>query len=297
MDDQRIAGFEYRRVPCGDVTLNVAMAGQGPPVVLLHGFPETHLAWREVAPRLARRHRVICPDLRGYGDSDKPPGDAGHERYSKRTMARDVVALMKSLEIPRFSAVGHDRGGLVAFRTALDHPQTVERLAILDILPAADMWSSLTGVAGVFAFHLYFLAQPPDFPERVIAASPKTFFGHFLDAWTKVKGAIPPEVRARYLATCAAPAAIHAVCEDYRASAYVDPAHDDNDRREGRRLGVPLLAMWQDPGDQPLPFDPAKIWGAWAPRLETAVLACGHFLPEERPADVAGALERFLTKA
>jgi pimeloyl-ACP methyl ester carboxylesterase len=127
VDDQKIPGFEYRRVACEDVTLNVALGGQGPPVLLLHGFPETHLAWREVAPKLARRHRVVCPDLRGYGDSDKPPGDPGHERYSKRTMARDVVALMRSLDCAHFSVVGHDRGALVAFRAALDHPIIVQR--------------------------------------------------------------------------------------------------------------------------------------------------------------------------
>jgi pimeloyl-ACP methyl ester carboxylesterase len=149
-------------------------------------------------------------------------------------------------------------------------------------------------VAGVFAFHLYFLAQQPPLPERLIAAAPQTFFGHFLDAWTKMSGAIPPIVRERYLAACAAPEAIHAICEDYRASAFVDPAHDEKDRREGRRLDMPVLAMWQDPGEQRLPFDPAEIWGTWAATLKTAILACGHFLPEERPSEVAAALETFL---
>jgi pimeloyl-ACP methyl ester carboxylesterase len=294
MADLRMPGFEYRGVNCNEVTLNVAVAGHGPPLLLLHGFPETHLAWREVAPRLARQHRVVCPDLRGYGDSDKPRGDPRHDQYSKRTMARDVISLMTKLGASRFSVVGHDRGGLVAFRAALDQPRAVERLAVLDVIPAADMWQSLAGVAGVFAFHLYFLAQQADFPERLIAASPDTFFGQFLDAWTKVEGAIPAPVRRRYLDACGTAQAIHAVCEDYRASAFVDPAQDEEDRRAGRRLNMPVLAMWQDPGEQTLPFDPRKIWGSWASNLQTKVLPCGHFLPEEQPAEVAEALESFL---
>jgi len=294
MADLRIAGFEYRGVSCNGITLNVAVAGHGPPLLLLHGFPETHLAWREVAPRLARQHRVVCPDLRGYGASEKPRGDARHEHYSKRTLARDVLALMTNLGASRFSAVGHDRGALVAFRAALDHPEAVERLAVLDVIPTVDMWQSLTGVAGVFAFQLYFLAQQADLPERLIAASPDTFFGHFLDAWTKVAGAIPAPVRRHYLDACASAAATHAICEDYRASAFVDPGHDEEDRRAGRRLNLPVLALWQDPGEQPLPFDPRQIWASWASNLQTNVLPCGHFLPEEKPAQVAEALERFL---
>src|SRR5437868_9506444 len=163
-----IAGFEYRRVAGAGASLNVAVAGQGPPVVLLHGFPETHLAWREVAPRLARRYRVACPDLRGYGDSEKPPSDEGHLAYSKRTMAADVRAMMKNLGAERFSVVGHDRGGLVAFRAALDHVEAIERVVVMDVLPTVDTWASLAGPAGIFAFHLYLLAQPTALPERLI---------------------------------------------------------------------------------------------------------------------------------
>jgi haloacetate dehalogenase len=294
MADLRLPGFEYRGVSCNDVMLNVAVGGKGPPLLLLHGFPETHLAWREVAPALARHHRVVCPDLRGYGESDKPPGDSRHEQYSKRTMARDMLSLMTTLGASRFSAVGHDRGGLVAFRAAMDQPQAVERVAILDVIPAADMWQALAGVGGVFAFHLYFLAQQADLPERLIAASPDTFFGHFLDGWTKVPGAIPAHVRRHYLDACKTAEATHAVCEDYRASAFVDPGHDQEDRRAGRRLNMPTLAMWQDPGEQTLPFDPRKIWEGWASNLQTKIVPCGHFLPEEQPREVVEALESFL---
>jgi haloacetate dehalogenase len=294
MPELRIPEFAYQNISCNDVTLNAAVAGQGPPLLLLHGFPETHLAWRKIAPGLARHHRVVCPDLRGYGDSDKPRGDAGHDQYSKRTMARDVLSLMASLGFSRFSAVGHDRGALVAFRAALDHPEAVERLAVLDVIPTVDMWQSLTGVAGVFASHLYFLAQQADLPERLIAADPDLFFGHFLDAWSKVTGAISAPVRRHYLDACANAAATHAICEDYRAGAFVDPAHDEEARRAGRRLSMPVLAMWQDPGEQKLPFEPKKVWEGWASSLQTKVLRCGHFLPEEQPEEVAAALESFL---
>jgi haloacetate dehalogenase len=290
----RIPGFEYQRIPGADgVTLNVATAGDGEAVLLLHGFPETHLAWRHLGPRLARRWRVVCPDLRGYGESDRP-AEPRQVAYAKRTMAADAVALMERLGHRRFSIVGHDRGALVAFRAGLDHPERVERLAVMDVLPAADMWDALAGPGGVFAFHLYFLAQESDLPERMIAADPDTFFGHFLDRWVAVRGAIPPAVREVYLASFRRPEAIHAVCEDYRASAFVDPGHDRADRRAGRRLEMPVLALWQDPGGRQLPFDPRAIWQSWAPRLETAALACGHFLPEERPDEVAAAIERHL---
>jgi haloacetate dehalogenase len=290
----RIPGFEYRRLNGDGVSLNVAIGGSGPPVLLLHGFPETHLAWRKIAPRLALGHRVVCPDLRGYGQSDKPAGDPEHQGYSKRALAGDAVALMRALGHDRFAVVGHDRGALVGFRAALDRPEAVSRLAVMDVLPAGDMWRSLGGTSGVFAFHLYLLAQPAPFPERLVGADPDAFFGHFLDGWTRVPGAISPDVRAAYLQASRDPAAIHAVCEDYRASAFVDPPQEEEDRRARRRLTMPVLAMWQDPGERRLPFDPKEIWGSWADRLETAVLPCGHFLPEERPAEVAAALEKFL---
>jgi len=279
-----ISGFGYERVPVGDVRLGVAHGGAGPPVVLLHGFPQTHLAWRHVATSLARDHRVICPDLRGYGGSDKPPGD-----YSKRRLAADVVALARALGHDRFALAGHDRGALVAFRAALDHPEAISHLAVLDVIPVVDLWASLTGTAGVFAFHLFLLAHPPPLPERLLAAAPSAFFGHFLDVWARDPAAIPPEVRAAYLAAASAPEAIAAVCADYRASATIDAEHDEADRADGRRLTMPVAALWQRPAVE-LPFDPAAVWASWAPDLRTHVLDCGHFLPEERPEEVVEAL-------
>jgi haloacetate dehalogenase len=284
----QIPGFDLRDVPLAPGRLRVATGGAGPPVLLLHGFPQTHIAWRAVAPLLAERFRVVCPDLPGYGAS------APAASYAKRTTAATMVELMRELGHERFAVVGHDRGALVAFRAALDHPDIVERVAVLDVIPTVDMWSALRGPAGVFAFHLYLLAHPTDLPERMIAADPDTFFGHFLDIWTRHPTAIPADVRAAYLAACRTPEAVHAICEDYRASATVDVEHDTADQQAGRRIGVPVLAMWQDPGERTLPFDPAAVWSSWAPDLHTRVLPGGHFLPEDCPEEVAAAVTGLL---
>ncbi|MGA6204602.1 alpha/beta fold hydrolase [Nocardia testacea] len=290
----RIPGFDYERIPVGDVRLNVATAGSGPPIALLHGFPQTHLAWRHVATDLAQDHQVVCPDLRGYGDSDKPADERDGRTYAKRAMAEDVVELMRSLGHSRFAVAGHDRGGLVAFRAGLDHPAAISHLAILDVLPAASMWDTLRGTAGVFAFHLYLLAQPGDIAERMIRAVPDLFFGHFFDTWLRESAAIPADIRAEYLSAASAHDAIAAVCADYRASASVDNAHDEADRARGRRLEMPVTALWQDPGEMVLPFDPAAIWSEWATDLRTATMECGHFLPEEQPGTIIAALRELI---
>src|SRR3954454_2556673 len=185
-----IPGFDYRHIEVADgVALNVAVGGSGPPIVLLHGFPQTHLMWRHVAADLAADHTVICPDLRGYGASDKP-ADTGGLTYAKRTMAADVVALARALGHERFALAGHDRGALVAFRAGLDHPAAVTHLACLDVLPTLDMWQVLHGTSAAVGFHLYLMAQPPGLPEQMIAAAADTFFGHFLDLWTQHPDAI-----------------------------------------------------------------------------------------------------------
>ena len=221
-----IPGFDLLTVQVAGSTVNVACGGDGPPVLLLHGFPQTHVAWRDVAPELAADYRVVCPDLPGYGASDRPAGDDDPRQYARRTTAETMVALMRTLGHERFSVVGHDRGALVAFRTALDHPEVVDHLGVLDVIPTVDMWAALTGVGGVFAFHLYLLAQPTDLPERMVGADPDAFFGHFLTAWTKEPGAISDDVRDAYLRAARRLEAIHAVCQDYRASAFLDGDHD-----------------------------------------------------------------------
>ncbi|MEU8323813.1 alpha/beta hydrolase [Nonomuraea sp. NPDC048881] len=288
-----IPGFDEHLIKVDGLDLHVASGGEGPPLLLLHGFPQTHLAWRDVAPALAHRFRVICPDLPGYGASAKPEG--GHEHYAKRVTAATVVALMRQLGHERFSLVGHDRGALVAFRAALDHPDAVAHLGVIDVIPTVDMWESLAGVGGVFGFHLYFLAQLNDLPERMIGADPDAFFGHFLDSWAAA-GTFDAEVREAYLAATRNPETIHAICQDYRASAFVDAAHDGEDRRVGRRIKAPTLAIWQDPGDMVLPFDPSAIWHRWAPDVRTLMLPGGHFLPETQPDAVAEAISALLRR-
>jgi haloacetate dehalogenase len=284
----RIDGFRYERMAGAGAELHVATSGSGPPVVLLHGFPQHHLAWRHVAPRLAESHRVICMDLRGYGASERPA--AGPEGYSKRAMAADVIAVLDRLGEMTATIVGHDRGGLVAFRAALDHPARVVRLGVVGVIPTLDLWDAMTGAVAVHGAHLFFLAQPSDFPERVILADPDTFFGHFLTTWRTRPGTLPDEVRDAYLQALRSPEAIRAICDDHRASAFIDPDHDAADRAAGVRLTMPVLAAWEDPGDIPLPFDPAQIWARWAPRLTTRMLPGGYFLPEDCPNDLVAAI-------
>jgi haloacetate dehalogenase len=279
--------FDYQRVPATDgVSLNVAVAGTGDPVVLLHGFPQTHLMWRHVAADLATDHTVICPDLRGYGDSDKPAGP-----YSKRAMAADVVAVAEALGHPRFALAGHDRGALVAIRAGLDHPEAVTRLASLDVLPTLDMWEVLHGVSASVAFHLYLMAQPPGLPEAMIAGAPDAFFGYFLDLWARDPDAIPPDVRAEYLR--ASREAIPSIVADYRASATVDIEDDAASRAAGEVLRMPVTVLQQDWGAT-LGFDAAALWRPWAPDLTHVTVSCGHFMAEEAPAEVIKHLRAML---
>ncbi|MET8160636.1 alpha/beta fold hydrolase [Sphaerisporangium sp. NPDC005289] len=288
-----ISGFDYQRVPVADgVHLNVAVGGSGSPVVLLHGFPQTHLMWRHVAADLAAGHTVICPDLRGYGASDKP-AETGPAVYAKRTMAADIVALARALGHERFALAGHDRGALVAFRAGLDHPQAITHLACLDVLPTLDMWEAMHGVGAAVGFHLYLMSQPPGLPERMIAGAADAFFGHFLDIWAGDPGAIPAEVRAAYLE--ASRGAVDSIVADYRASAGIDVAHDQADRDAGHRLGMPVAVLQQDWGAA-LGFDAAALWGAWAADLRHSTVGWGHFMAEEAPAGVAGALRDLLLR-
>ncbi|HEY4465991.1 MAG TPA: alpha/beta hydrolase [Streptosporangiaceae bacterium] len=287
-----ITGFDYQRVPVADgVSLNVAVGGTGRPIVLLHGFPQTHLMWRHVAADLAAGHTVICPDLRGYGASDKPAASGG-AAYAKRTMAADIVALARALGHERFALAGHDRGALVAFRAGLDHPATVTHLACLDVLPTLDMWEAMHGVSAAVGFHLYLMAQPPGLPEEMIAGRPDAFFGHFLDVWAGDPDAIPPGIRAAYLD--ASRAAIPSIVADYRASAGIDAEHDQADRDAGHQLGMPVTVLQQDWGAA-LGFDAAARWRAWAPGVRHTTVSWGHFMAEEAPADVAKALRDLLS--
>lgn len=289
----RIPAFDYRRVPVADgVSLNAAVGGTGSPLVLLHGFPQTHLMWRDVAAELAAEHTVICPDLRGYGASDKPV-EGDRDTYSKRTMAADIVALAGALGHERFALAGHDRGALVAFRAALDHPGTITHLASLDVLPTLDMWDVLHGERAAVAFHLYLMAQPPGLPEQLISAAPDAFFGYFLDLWAKDPNAVPPEIRTAYLDACRD--AVPSIVADYRASAGIDLEHDQADREAGVRLAMPVTVLQQNWGAA-LGFDAESRWRAWAEDLRHHLVDDGHFMAEEAPGNVARILRELLAR-
>ncbi|WP_033217146.1 alpha/beta fold hydrolase [Kitasatospora phosalacinea] len=288
-----VPGFEDVRLPGADgVEVAASVGGSGSPVVLLHGFPQTRLMWRHVAARLAAEHTVICPDLRGYGASDKPAATAP-EVYSKRAMAADVVALAAALGHERFALVGHDRGALVAFRAGLDHPGAVTRLGILDVVPTLDMWDVLHGTSAAVGYHLYLMAQPPGLPETMIANSADAFFGSFLDAWANDPAALPPEVRAEYLRASAA--AVPSIVADYRASAGVDVLHDRADLDAGSRLAMPVTVVQQDWGAR-LGYDAAGVWRAWAPDLDHRLTRAGHFMAEEAPDEITAVVRDLLAR-
>ncbi|MEU2351026.1 alpha/beta hydrolase [Modestobacter sp. NPDC049651] len=292
MTPPTITGFTQQRVDVADgVALHVAVGGSGSPVVLLHGFPQTHLMWRHVAADLAADHTVICPDLRGYGASDKPADDG--QAYSKRTMAADVVAAARALGHERFALAGHDRGALVAIRTGLDHPDAVTHLLSLDVLTNLDTWDVLSGLSASVAWHLYLMAQPAGLPEQLIGGAPDAFFGHFLDVWAHDPAAVPADVRAAYLAACRD--AVPSIVADYRASATVDVAHDRADRAAGARLRMPVTVLQQDWGPE-LSSGAAAMWAAWADDLEHRTVTAGHFMAEEAPAEVVEALRELLAR-
>ncbi|GAA3882807.1 alpha/beta hydrolase [Leifsonia kafniensis] len=288
-----LPGFDYHQIPVADgVALNVAVAGSGPAIVLLHGFPETHLMWRHVAADLVNDYTVICPDLRGYGASDKPE-ESGENTYSKRTMAADIVEVARSLGHESFALAGHDRGALVAIRAGLDHPGTVTHLLSLDVLPTLDMWDILHGVDAKVAWHLYLMAQPRGVAEPMIQATADTFFASFIDDWLSNPDAIPAEYRAEYLR--ASREAVPSIVADYRASAGIDLSHDRDDRASGRTLGMPVTVIQQDWGVE-LGFDAAGLWRAWAPNLDHRTLTAGHFMAEEAPTEIITAIRELLAR-
>ncbi|PZS31091.1 MAG: alpha/beta hydrolase [Pseudonocardiales bacterium] len=293
MTEPIIHGFDYQTLSGSDgVTLTAAVGGNGSPVVLLHGFPQTHLMWRNVATKLADRHTVICPDLRGYGNSDKPAATSA-DTYSKRTMGADIVAAAAELGFDTFAVIGHDRGALVAIRMGLDHPRTVTHVGTLDVLPTLDMWDILHGVDAAVGWHLYLMAQPPGLPEQMIAATANRFFGSFLDAWGADEQAIPADVREHYLRASAA--AVDSIVADYRASAGIDLEHDRADRAAGHTLRMPVTAVQQDWGSQ-LGFDGAALWRTWCDDLDHRLVKHGHFMAEEAPDEITAIIDDLLPR-
>jgi len=268
----------------------VRHGGSGPPLLLLHGHPQTHVMWHAVAPKLAQEFTVVAADLRGYGESSKPPTTTDHEPYSKRAMARDQVEVMEQLGFERFSVAGHDRGGRCAYRLALDHPDRVENLAVLDIVPTAEMWRRADKEFGMVNWHWFFLAQPFDLPERVIAADPGAYY------YRNGRDRFHPDALADYLLCVRNPETIHGMCEDYRAGATYDQEADEADRGR-RRIQCPVLVLWAGRDELGRWFDVLGVWRTWADGDVTGrALDCGHFLAEERPEEVTAELLAFFRR-
>jgi haloacetate dehalogenase len=281
-------GFTLDHVEVGDVVLRVRHGGSGPAVLLLHGHPRTHTTWHRVAPLLADAHTVVCPDLRGYGESSKPPTTPDHEPYSKRAMARDCVALMRSLGHERFAVVGHDRGAYVALRTALDHAEAVERLVVMDAVPIGEALARCDATFAASWWHWFFFGQTAKPAERVISADPEAWYRPDRDLMGE-------ENYADYLRAIHNPATVHAMVEDYRAGLGLDRAHDDEDVRSGRKLSCPVLVVWATKDDmEDLYGDPLSVWRAWADDLEGARLESGHHIAEEAPEALVAELRVFL---
>ncbi|HEX7983007.1 MAG TPA: alpha/beta hydrolase [Duganella sp.] len=275
--------FQRSRVEVGGVTINLRHGGSGPPLLLLHGFPQTHLIWRGVADRLAREFTLVMPDLRGYGDSSKPPGDADHGNYSKRRMALDMVELMRALGMPRFHLCGHDRGGRVAHRLALDHPEAVERLMLIDISPTETMYAATDRRFATLYYHWFMLIQPAPLPETLIGNSARFYLEQTLGGWGS-QGApwMDDAVRDEYARCFCAPEAIHAACEDYRAAAGIDLEHDAQD--SWKRIAAPTRVVWGSDGVVGRLFEPLADWQRkCALPVTGCVLPAGHFIPEQVP--------------
>lgn len=290
-------GFASRRVRTSGAEIFLRTAGDGPPVLLIHGYPQSHVTWHRLAPLLASGFRVVCPDLRGYGASDGPAADATHAAYSKRAMARDMVEVMQALGAERFAVVGHDRGGRVAYRLALDHPARVTALALLDIVPTIETWDATDMARALSSFHWQFLAQPEPLPERLIGHEPDFFLDWLLGSWAAPGFGFDPAALEAYRAAFRNPSVIHATCEDYRAGATVDRATDDEDRTRGRRIECPVLVLWGDAGRPRKRQDVVEIWKRWAGDAHGRSLDCGHFLPEEKPDETAAELVSFFAEA
>ena len=284
-------GFASCRVATPGAEIHCEFGGSGPPLLLLHGYPQTHAMWHRIAPRLAERWTVVCSDLTGYGDSSKPDSGAGHVNYSKRAMAAAQVQLMQALGFPRFRLAGHDRGGRVAHRLCLDHPHAVESVAMLDISPTRIMYGRTDQAFATAYYHWFFLIQPFDLPERLIGADPVYYLRRKLAGWSSGLENFDPRALAEYERCFADPATVHATCEDYRAAATIDLEHDAADA--GARIACPLLALWGTKGVVNRLFDPIADWGSVARDVRGRALPSGHFLAEEAPKETLAELLAF----
>jgi haloacetate dehalogenase len=292
--DPGIPGFEYATVEVGPTSYRPGVAGEGPAVLLLHGFPQTHYCWHRVAPELAAGHRVVVCDLKGYGESRSAPGGELGQGYSKREMAGELVELMAQLGLDRFAVVGHDRGGRAAYRMALDHPDTVERLGLLNIVPTVDQFDSMTGDAALEYWPFILLAQPQPFAERLLTASAEYVVRHVLDSWSATPEAISPEAEDRYLRAFT-PDAIAGICAEYRAAFHIDRPMDADDRDRGHKISCPVLVHWGAEEDTS-PDGSLPVLRRWADDVRGSAVPGGHFVPEEAPEELLASLRAFLSE-
>ena len=288
--------FKAIDIDTGETRIFARFFGSGPPILLLHGFPQTHLMWRSVAPILARRFTVVCADLRGYGQSGCPSSTPDHAAYSKRAMARDMVLVMQQLGFARFSVAGHDRGGRVAYRMAIDDPGSVERLAVLDVLPTATVWERADARFALAYWPWSLISQAEPLPERILTLASEAIVDNAAETWGS-SSAFPAEVRAAYAAVLQDSAHAHAICEEYRAAATLDRDHDEANLRDRRRVACPILVLWSARGALGTWYaaegGPLALWRAWGDDVRGRAFDAGHFFPEEAPAETAGALEQF----
>jgi len=284
-------GFERKTIETANATIHLVKGGRGAPVLLLHGYPQTHVMWHKIAPRLAEDFSLVIPDLRGYGDSSKPPDGENHFGYSKRATAQDQVDVMTQLGFKQFAVVGHDRGGRVAHRLALDHAERVTKLAVLDIVPTYTLYHNVNKEFATAYYHWFFLIQAAPFPETLIGNDPEFYLNSLLGR-LKPK-AITPEAFAEYLRCFRDPATVHATCEDYRAAASIDLVHDEADM--DRKVACPVLALWAEKGVMHRMYDVVAAWRERAVNVRGKPLPSGHFLPEEAPEETLAELRAFLS--
>jgi haloacetate dehalogenase len=291
-----LPGFEYQRVDVAGVTVNCAVggSGRGEPVLLLHGYPENHLMWHQVAPALARDHTVVLADLRGYGDSGKPVPDAAGEVYSKRSMARDQVGLMRQLGFTAFQLVGHDRGARVSHRLVLDHPDAVTRLAVLDIVPTRHILHHVTRTMAMAYYHWFFLPVGNGIPEHMIGADPEFWIRSIVGPLLGPGASLDKAVMDDYIRCFTDPRTVAGSCADYRSAASTDLEHDDETFAAGQRIGCPVLVLWGAQGFVGREYEPLTVWREYAADVRGHAMPTGHFLPEEAPGLVTAALRDFL---
>lgn len=285
-------GFTLTTIDAGDVAIRARIGGEGPPVLLLHGNPQTHVMWHKVGPALSRHFTVVATDLTGYGMSTKPPSTPDHLPYSKRAMARDQIEVMRKLGYERFLVAGHDRGGRVAYRMALDFPDAVAKLAVLDIVPTGEAFARGSRDFGLGYYHWFFFAQPAPLPERLIGADPDWFW-RWHTARGPRSGFFTSAAVEDYVRCFRNPETIRAICEDYRAGATIDCAHDDADKSAGRRIACPVLALWGAHARLEAWYDTLAVWREWASEVRGRALPCGHYLAEELPEETAAELVAF----